>query len=175
MSTGNNDEREFGWDDPIEKDGSDYTVAPDGDYDFEIVDNVRGRHSPKPDGKLPACNKATLKVRVVMADGELIDIKHQLFLHSRCEGMLCEFFTAIGQRRYGEKLKPNWHAVLGSRGRCRVGSKNWTYKGRKVSGNEIKEFYEAKTGPVQQQPQQPATPPEQPTTPPVAVDDEIPF
>ena len=54
-------ERELDWNDEIEKD-SDFTLLPEGDYDFTVESFERGRH-PGSD-KLPACNKAILKLRI---------------------------------------------------------------------------------------------------------------
>jgi len=91
------------------------TLLPDGDYDFEIVDLKRSRHVPKGGGKLPECPKAEVTVRCYPADGgDYANIPHNLFLHSRCEGILCEFFRGIGQRKHGEPLRPDWSRVIGS-------------------------------------------------------------
>jgi len=67
--------------------------------------------------------------------------------------MLCAFFTAIGQRQKGEKVKMNWGAVVGATGRCRVGTRKWKAdNGEERTSNEIKRFYEpAEKAPVQQQ------------------------
>jgi len=133
--------REFGWDDVIENDSPDFVVLPDGDYDFEVVEFERGRHSGSE--KLPPCNKATVHIRIEGAEGVTI-IRHNLFLHSKTEGMLCAFFTAIGQRKKGEKVTMNWNAVIGSRGRCKIGARTYTKDNGETSGpfNEIKKFYE---------------------------------
>ncbi|MEG1491928.1 MAG: DUF669 domain-containing protein [Oscillospiraceae bacterium] len=134
---------ELGWDDAIEKDGPDYITLPAGDYDFTITNFERGRYSPKEGAKLPPCNMATLFVEL---DGGLIGkctIKHNLFLHTNTEGLLCEFFTSIGQRRHGERVTMNWNAVVGSRGRCKVTIRTYKNKsGEDVQINEIKKFYE---------------------------------
>jgi hypothetical protein len=133
-------EREFGWDDQIENDGPEFALLPDGDYDFEIVDFERGRHNGS--DKLPPCNKAIVHVKVEGPEGINI-IKHNLFLHSKTEGMLCAFFTSIGQRKKGERVSMNWNAVVGSKGRCKVYIDNWTNdKGEVKSSNQIKKFYE---------------------------------
>lgn len=134
-------EREFNWDDQIENDGPEFVLLPEGDYDFEVVSFERGRHNGSE--KLPPCNKATVYIKIKGAEGETV-IKHNLFLHSKTEGMLCAFFTAIGQRKHGEKITMNWNAVPGSVGRCKVGIKK--YEGKEY--NEIKKFYE----PVEGQP-----------------------
>jgi len=139
-----NEERELGWNDQIENDGPDYVVLPEGDYDFEVISFERGRHNGS--DKLPPCNKATLHIKVKGEEGETV-IKHNLFLHTKTEGMLCAFFTAIGQRKKGERITMNWNAVPGAIGRCKVGVKEWTNdKGEKIVMNEIKKFYEPEEG-----------------------------
>jgi len=136
---------ELGWDDDIEKDSPDFTILPEGDYDFEVIDFERGRHNGS--DKLPACNKATVKIKVQGAEGVTV-INHNLFLHSITEGMLCSFFTGIGQRKKGEKVTMNWGKVVGSNGRAKIGIKKWTNdKGEEKIFNEIKKFYEPEEGP----------------------------
>lgn len=133
-------DREFGWDDEIENDSPDFVTLPEGDYDFEVIDFERGRHPGSE--KLPPCNKAVVHIRVQGAEG-VSTIRHNLFLHSKTEGMLCAFFTGIGQRQKGEKLKMNWNKVVGSTGKCKVGVRKWKAKdGNELVSNEIKKFYE---------------------------------
>lgn len=139
-----NMERELGWDDQIENDGPEFVTLPEGDYDFEITTFERGRHNGS--DNLPACNKAIVHIKIEGPQG-VSTIKHNLFLHSKTEGLLCAFFTAIGQRKKGEKLKMNWNQVVGSKGRAKVGIKKWTYEGKEYEGNEIKRFYEPAESP----------------------------
>lgn len=133
--------RELGWDDPIVNDGPDFVTLPEGDYDFEVTDFERGRHAGS--DKLPPCNKATVSLRIEAAEGVTV-IKHNLFLHSITEGMLCAFFSAIGQRQKGEKITMNWNKVVGSTGRCKVGIHRWKSEktGDELTNNEVKKFYE---------------------------------
>ena len=135
-------ERELGWDDAIEKDGAEFVLLPEGDYSFEVVNFERGRHIGS--DKLPPCNKAILSIKLTSDDGKnSTTIKHNLFLHSKTEGMLCAFFTAIGQRKKGEKINMNWNLVVGSKGRCKVGIHSWKNdNGEILQSNQIKKFYE---------------------------------
>lgn len=135
-------ERELGWDDEIEKDGAGFVLLPEGDYSFEVIGFERGRHNGSE--KLPPCNKAILTIKLTSDDGEKsTTIKHNLFLHSKTEEMLCAFFTAIGQRKKGEKINMNWNLVIGSRGRCKVSIHNWTDDNGDIKqSNQIKKFYE---------------------------------
>lgn len=135
-----NNEREFDWEDIIENDGPEFTLLPEGDYDFVVTGFDRERHPGST--KLPPCNKAVVHIRVDTPDGTTV-INHNLFLHSKCEGLLCAFFSGIGQRKHGEKLRMNWSQVVGSTGRCKVGIREWTNdNGEKRQSNEIKKFYD---------------------------------
>lgn len=136
-----NIERELGWDDQIENDNPEFTILPKGDYDFEIIEFERARHPGSE--KLPPCNKAIVTVQCRGADGITTNIKHNLFLHTKTEGLLCQFFTAIGQRKKGEKITMNWNKVVGAKGRCKLGIRKWTSnKGEERTMNQIEKFYE---------------------------------
>lgn len=135
----NNLNREFDWNDEIENE-SEYTLLPEGDYDFTVVSFERGRYAGSTN--LPPCNKAILTIRVESPQGKTT-LKHNLFLHTKTEGLLSEFFIAIGQKKHGEKLRMNWNAVTGARGRCKVYVDKWTGNdGTEHESNKIKRFLE---------------------------------
>ena len=138
--------RELGWDDVIENDGDEFVILPEGDYNFEITGIERGRHNGS--DKLPPCNMAVVKIKLTSpTTGQSTTLDHKLFLHSKTEGLLCAFFVGIGQRQRGEKLTMNWNAVVGSRGRCKVSTRNWTNdEGKVLTFNDIKKFYEPEKG-----------------------------
>lgn len=129
-----NIEREFGWDDTIEKD-SEFVVLPAGDYPFKVESFERSRFDGS--DKMPPCNMAIVKIRVDGPNNLSTIINHRLLLHSRCEWSLSEFFAGIGQKKKGEQLKMNWQMVPGSTGTCKLGVR--TYNGDEY--NEIKKFY----------------------------------
>lgn len=134
------EERELGWDDQIENDSPDFTLLPAGDYDFTVTEFERQRHNGTE--KLPPCNKAVVSLKFETPEGTTT-IKHNLFLHTKTEGMLCAFFTAIGQRKKGEKLTMNWNSVVGSTGRAKLKVREWTNeKGELKRFNEVQKFYE---------------------------------
>ena len=149
------EEREFGWDDEIEND-NEFQILPDGDYNFTVTGFERGRHQGS--AKLPPCNKAIITLNVADGKGNQVKIKHNLFLHTKKEGMLCAFFTAIGQRKHGEKCRMNWSAVVGATGRCKIGIHEYTSTktGEVLKSNEIKKFYEP-TGTQAEPTQSPAS------------------
>lgn len=137
--------RELGWDDEIQRDDSPFQVLPEGDYRFTVKKLERARHSGSE--KIPACNKAILTVAVSNA-GASGDVLTNLFLHSKFEWKLCQFFTSIGQRRHGEAMRMNWGAVPGATGVCHVGVRKWTGNdGKEREGNEIAEFYDPERAP----------------------------
>ncbi len=132
-------DRDFGmgWDDEIENEGN-FTVVPDGDYDFVVKAFERGLYEPKEGSKIPQCNKATLSIEISNAAGEKTTIEHRLYLCKSQEWKLSDFFIAIGQKKHGEPLRPVWNSVTGSRGKCKVGKRE--YNGNTF--NEIKKFYD---------------------------------
>lgn len=131
-------ERELDWNDTIEKD-SDFVLLPEGDYSFTVESFERGRHNGS--DKLPPCNKAILTLKITAPEGE-VTIKHNLFLHTKTEGMLSSFFSGIGQKKKGEKLTMNWNAVTGATGRCKVGIHEFKGDdGTTKKYNQIARFY----------------------------------
>lgn len=134
-----NMERELDWDDSIEKDSGEFILLPDGDYSFTVESFERARHNGSE--KLPACNKAVLKLRIDAEEGSTV-ITHNLFLHTKTEGMLSAFFSCIGLKKKGEKLVMNWNLVPGSAGRAHVYIDNYTNNdGEERQSNKIKKFY----------------------------------
>lgn len=136
-----NDDRILDWNDEIEKDGSDFVLLPEGDYDFKVTAFERARHEGS--DKLPACPKAIVSLYIEAPNGESTTIKHSLFLHTKCEGMLSAFFCAIGQKKHGERLKMNWNNVIGATGRCKIYIDKFTKKdGTEGTSNKVKKFYD---------------------------------
>ena len=141
-------ERELGWEDEISKE-SEFVLLPEGDYDFTVVNFSRGRFAGS--AKLPACNKAELKIEVRDNKCNKATINHDLYLHTKTEGLLSAFFIAIGQKKHGEPLKMNWNAVVGAQGRCKVVIDTWTGNdGSQRQNNKISKFYEPQQSATQQ-------------------------
>ncbi|HJC24961.1 MAG TPA: hypothetical protein H9761_14865 [Candidatus Eisenbergiella merdavium] len=111
------EERELQWDDTIENDGQEYVTLPEGDYAFTVESFERGRHNGSE--KLPACNKAIVRLRIDTPEGPAF-ISHQLFLHTKTEGLLSAFFSSLGLKKKGEPLRMNWNAVTGASGRAHI-------------------------------------------------------
>jgi len=116
------EERELQWDDIIEKDAGEFTLLPEGDYDFMVESFDRARHNGS--DKLPPCSKAVLKLRIEAPQGTVV-LTHNLFLHTITEGMLSAFFASIGQKKKGEPLRMDWNRVPGSTGRAKIGIRDY--------------------------------------------------
>lgn len=140
MATDMTTERAYEWDDEIEQD-NEYTLLPEGEYNFEVIKFERGVYNGG--DKIPACKKAILTIRLSDGKNSAV-ITHNFFLHSKCEGLLSAFFTSIGQKKHGEKVRMNWNAVTGAKGRCKV--KIDTYNGNQY--NKISSFLPPKETPA---------------------------
>lgn len=131
----NNLGTELGWDDEISQESS-FVLLPAGDYEFTVEHYQRKRYNGGP--KMCACNMAELHLTV---DGE--DITDNLYLNSKAEWRLSQFFLAIGQKKKGVPFRPNWNAVPGARGRLKLGIRTWKANdGSERQSNEVKEYYE---------------------------------
>lgn len=133
-------ERELGWDDTIEKDdGGGFVLLPAGDYFFTVAKFERSRFSGS--DKMPSCNQAKLELAIHSPEHGDVTVFHNLFLHTKTEGLLSNFFSAIGQKRKGEPLRMNWQTVIGSKGKAKVEVRNYTSKGEARSANQVKSFF----------------------------------
>ena len=130
-------DRELGWDDVIEKDSNSATL-PEGDYDFVIDHFERARH-PGSD-KIPPCNKALVFFRVMGPDGQETTIQEGYILHTKLEWKLSELFCGVGLKKKGEKLKMNWPALPGLKGRAQI-SLDADPKDPSKKYNHIKKIY----------------------------------
>lgn len=165
----NTPDRELSWDDEIENEGREYVLLPAGDYPFQVVNLEKARHD-NPNSKVPPCPKAILTLRVTdPRSGQTADVGCNLLLHSQQEWKLCEFFSAIGLRRKGERLRMDWGRVVGSRGYLALSVREYTRRDGDVGkSNDVKRFYpaeEAPAAPAAPAYAQPAAPAYQPPAP----------
>lgn len=131
--------REFGWEDEIVNESSEFVLLPEGDYDFTVTKIERTRHNGSE--KMPPCNMAKVTLTVWGADDKT-EIVENLFLCSRMEWKLSQFFLAIGLKKHGEPLKMNWTAAQGRTGKCHVYIDNYKNKnGEDRQSNKIKKYY----------------------------------
>ena len=138
--------REYNWDDEISQDSAEFALLPEGEYEFSVTGFERGRY---PGGaKLPSCPKATVSLRFVGVEGVAV-IKHNFFLHSKCEGLLCAFFTCLGMRKRGEPLRMDWPGTVGRTGRAKITVRSYTGNDwREYQTNDVKQFLEPENAPA---------------------------
>jgi hypothetical protein len=135
----NEDFREYGWEDEISDEGSEFVLLPEGDYEFTVSKIERGRHPGSE--KLPACNKAIVTLTVWGQD-DCIDITENFMLCNKMEWKLSQFFLSIGMKKHGEPLRMNWTGAVGKRGKCHVYVDNYKNKnGEDRQSNKIKKYY----------------------------------
>lgn len=133
------EERELMWDDEIEKDGADFVLLPEGDYYFTVTKMERARFAGSE--KMPPCNQAKLELTIHSPEYGDVIVFHNLFLHTKTEGLLSNFFTGIGQKKKGEKLKMNWNTVIGAKGKCKLIVNKYMSKGEERANNQVRKFY----------------------------------
>lgn len=113
----------MGWDTPIVDDGAGFdnkplVVVPEGDYEFTVVKFDKGWQNPTMKIK-DGCNKAVLLLKVSNEEGDSL-INENILLIKSMEWKLSSFFRAIGQKKHGEELRPDWNAVKKSKGMAHV-------------------------------------------------------
>lgn len=135
------------WDADFEAQESDRNpVLPEGDYRFEIAKVERGRHNGQ--GKIPACNKATVTFRVFSPQGD-VTIKENYYLLNEDWRirMMTSFFASIGLAdratvESGGRIKPNWsNEIVGRRGVCHVTPRTYQKDGQDYQTNNLKFLY----------------------------------
>lgn len=140
-----NDERAYSWDEPVinePKEGGDFTLLPAGVYPFRVVKFERGRFDGSE--KMSPCPKAMITVEIDGGDLGTTQRTENLFLHSKCEGILCSFFVSVGLRKHGEALDVRqFNKILGRKGRCKVDVQKFTRKdGTTGESNQVKSWLE---------------------------------
>lgn len=138
MNNLNDPGRELGWEDEIENEGSPRVVLEPGEYPFTVQSFERARYAGGE--KVPPCPQAIVHLQINAPEGP-VPMNVNLFLHTRFEWKLCQFFTSLGLRQHGEKLRMNWAAVAGRSGRCKI--TKCTYKDRNGvdrEANDVDEF-----------------------------------
>lgn len=113
--------REYGWDDTIPNETSDFEPVPEGDYEFTVDKFERGRS--KGEGKLPPCNMATVYFTVHDRDRD-VTVRENYLLHEKMGWKLAELFRGVGlAREEDENIRMNWQALPGLTGRAKIGLK----------------------------------------------------
>ncbi|MBR3330634.1 MAG: hypothetical protein IKG25_05375 [Mogibacterium sp.] len=129
----------IGFDDEIEQDGGSFVLLTPGAYEFKVIDRKIDKfHGSE---KIPKDTpKVVLMLEIHSPEGTAT-VKADLIMWSTLEWKLSEFFRSIGQKKHGEKLKPNWKTVMGATGKVMI--KNRTYigqDGKERKANDVEQF-----------------------------------
>lgn len=132
-------ERELQWDDQIQESGPSFVLIPAGKYNFRVEKFERARHNGSTN--LPSCPMALLTIKIEGGEHGETTVIHRLFLHSKTEGFLSNFFEAIGKKEEGQPIKMDWNAVTGAQGRCELEVNKYTNRdGEEKTNNQVKTF-----------------------------------
>lgn len=136
----------YGWDSTISNEDSAFAVLPEGTYEFEVKSMARGEFPGSE--KMSRCYKADLTLQVTNpVDGTTGTVFDTLYLNSKAEWRLSQFFLSIGQKKHGEPLKMNWSKVEGAKGRLELSINKYTTRdGDERTNNRVTKYLD----PVQQ-------------------------
>ena len=143
----------FNWDSKISNDGGDFVLLEPGIYPFSVKAFEKGYYNGG--GKIPACPKAQLTLRVGTG-ANASDVPDGILLDSSLEWKICQFFNSIGMRRHGEEFTMNWDAIVGKTGYLEIEHREYEKDGEKRKTNQVKKYIDPAD--MAQAPAQPATP-----------------
>ena len=126
------------WDSEIENDGSgEIVILEEGDYTFTVKEFKKGSHAGS--AKVPACGKAELTLEVKTDNGTALAFENLLLCKS-LEWKIAAFFRCIGQKKHGEKMRPDWNKVLGATGKAHFKPGTYTKDGQERQKNTVDKF-----------------------------------
>lgn len=127
------------WNSEIVKD-DEYELLPEGTYDFTIESFERGQFEGS--DKMSRCPKAELSLTIISPNsGRAVRVMDTLFLHSKAEWRLSQFFSAIRDKKKGEPLRMNWNNVPGASGRVEIFINTYKKKdGSTGESNRVKKY-----------------------------------
>lgn len=129
---------ELSWDSEISKE-SEFELLPAGTYKFTVQSVERGRFAGSE--KMNACPSATMSLKLSGPDGTEGTVQDTLYLNSKAEWKLSQFFTSIGQKKKGETLRMNWNLVPGSSGELELTVNEYTAKdGSQKKNNRVGKY-----------------------------------
>ena len=155
MNDMNTTDRALSWDDEFTNEQQEFVLLPEGDYAFEVTGMERARFEGS--AKLPPCSMAKLTLKIFGGAKGDTTVTHRLYLHTKTQGLLGAFFESIGQCKRGETFRPRWNEIVGARGWCKLGIREYTkqsgpHAGETGQSNEVTRFLpppEPKAAPTQ--------------------------
>ena len=155
MNEMNNEGFALDWDDDLTNEQQEFVLLPEGEYPFEVTQMERAHFEGS--AKLPPCKMAKLTLRIYGGVALGTTVTHRLYLHTKTQGLLGAFFESIGQCKRGETFRPRWDSVVGAKGICKLGVREYTkqsgpHAGETGQSNEVQRFLpppEPKAAPTQ--------------------------
>lgn len=142
----------IGWEDEIEQEGGGFILLTPGAYEFKVIDRKIEKFPGSE--KIPKDTpKVVLMLEINSPEG-VTTVKADLIMWSTLEWKLSEFFRSIGQKKHGEKLRPNWKTVIGSKGKVMIKNREYTgTDGKQHKTNDVDKFLDPdyKIEPVKKQ------------------------
>lgn len=127
------------WDSQISAENT-FKPIPNGTYAFKVASFERGQYEPSAGAKMIACPTADLQLELYDGKGGRVgQLKQRLFLTKKLEWRLSSFFTAIGKKKEGEPLVPDWSSIIGAQGYCKI-EKRKDKNGNLTDFSEVKSF-----------------------------------
>ena len=146
----------IGWEDEIEQEGGGFILLAPGAYEFKVIDRKIEKFPGSE--KIPKDTpKVVLTLEIQSPEG-MTTVKADLIMWSTLEWKLSEFFRSIGQKKHGEKLRPNWKTVIGSKGKVMIKNREYTgTDGKQHKTNDVDKFLDPdyKIEPIKKQAPQP--------------------
>ena len=150
------------WNSPIEfVPEKKFVTLPAGEYAFVVANCERKAYEPKPTSKIQGCKwKAEMTIKLIDANNQDLGVTltESLYLHSKCMGLINNFFTCIGHRKHGDApMTPNWAAVIGATGKAKVKLRPWVDQnkqpmlddaGVQKASNEVEKFLDPSVAPA---------------------------
>lgn len=133
----------YDWDSEIGVDGADFSPLPAGTYAFAVTDLKKEYFSGS--AKLPACPRAALTLEVFDPDsGRTVTVYDTLLLCAKMEWKVSSYLRAVGLKKHGEKIRPNWDAMVGKSGVVEVTIEDYQNKeGATRQRNRVKSYVDA--------------------------------
>lgn len=133
----------FGWDDKVDPAEKPRVLLPEGPAMFTVLGWKRDRGQC---GKYGVQNVARIKLLVsTLVEGQDVEaeVDENIWLVQELKWKFLQFFTAIGQRKHGDKgeFVANWQKIEGETGKCVINHREFEKKdGSKGTAHNIHEF-----------------------------------
>ena len=129
---------ELDWDSTIDQDDQQYTVIPEGDYEF-VVDHIDKSFVGDNSEKYAGAKMATVYMNIAVPGMEPVSLRENFILHSNFAWKIGSLLVSTGIKKKGEPITGNyWQKLPGMRGRCQIVQN----KGKNGNAyNNVKQFY----------------------------------